>query len=324
MAYSQNSQFFGEINGTNQNELNKKIDYTKQKIDERLNIVNEILDTGFYHEYMDEVFKVNLTSTDSQSDSDAAALSLEKMANYLLNSEEVKEDKKKDDFEYKFYSDEESFKKAVNKEPKIDGMGSSLDKENIIHFLKKENKNFKKSKDQVVNNKDLKREDELGRVLRNYAEYLEKVTIELNNHEHSALSRYKLSEISGSLRTDMINSKDILLGVFGYKTNAEESCVIDWSQADFTNRNHARALLYMKPGFRSDEELQYLVDDFLKIVKKAKPTKLQQEIILLLRDNKGLTEIGLELNIPKQNVNKNIDMLVTRICKIADGEKSGK
>lgn len=317
MTYSQNSIFLGEINGTNPSELNKKIDYTKQKIDERLNIVNDILDTGFYEEYMDEVFKVNLTSTDSQSDSDAASLSLEKMANYLLNSEEVKEDKKKDDFEYKFYSDEESFKKAVNKEPKIDGMGSSLDKENIIHFLKKENRNFKKSKDQVVSSKDMSRDDELGSVLRNYSEYLEKVTIELNNHEHSALSRYKLSEISGSLRTDMINSKDILLGVFGYKTNAEESCVIDWSQADFTNRNHARALLYMKPGFRSDEDLQYLVDDFLKIVKKAKPTKLQLEIILLLRDNKGLTEIGDELNIPKQNVNKNIDMLVNRICKIA-------
>jgi hypothetical protein len=298
-------------------ELNKKIDYNKTKIDDRRVIVDDILKDRYFEDYFDERFKVNLNSGDNLSEHDANCNSLERLANYLLNSDEVKEDKKSDDFEYKFYSDEEAFNKAVNKEPKIDGMGSTADKENVIHFLKKENRNFKKSKDQVISKHDLARNDELGQILREYTEYLEKITHELNNFGDSKLSRFKLSEISGSITNDMINAKDMLLGVFGYKTNAEESTVIDWEQVDFTNHDHARALLYMKPGKRSDEDLMFLIDDFIELIKLAKPTDLQKEIIELMRDNKGPTEIGNELNIPKQNVDKNIKMIVKRICKAA-------
>lgn len=318
MAFASNSTFFGTLKNTNLIELNKKIDYTKNKLDNRKEIVDNILSTGFHTEYFDEHFKVNLTSGDSTSETDNVCNSLERMANFLLNSEEIKKEKKSDDFEYKFYSDEESFNKALNKEPKLDGMGGSLNKENVIHFLKKENRNFKKSKDQVITKKDIERTDDLGDILKDYSSYLKKVTVELNNHESSKLSRFKLSEISGSVRQDMIMSKDMLLGVFGYKSNAEESRTeIDWDQADFTNHKHAKALLSIKPGRRADEELQYLVEDFLIVLKKAKPTPIQKEIIMIMRENKGPTEIGAELNIPKQNVSKNIDMLVKRICKIA-------
>jgi hypothetical protein len=315
MSYAANSMFFGKINDTNPTELNRTIDYTKTKLEDRKEVVDEILGSGFYEEYFDEHFKVALNSSDSLSEHDNACNSLEKLANYLLNSEEVKEDKKSDEFEYKFYADEEAFRKAVEKEPKIDGMGT--EKDNIIHYLKKENRNFKKSKNQSINKKDLDRDDELGQILRDYTDYLEKVTNELNHHEESKLSRFKLSEISGSLKQDMINTKDMLLGTFGYKTNAEESTVIDWDKVDFTNHVHVKALLYMKPGKRADEDLKLTIDEFVELIKLAKPTKLQREIILQMRDNKGPTEIGIELCITKQRVNKNIDMLVKRICKVA-------
>lgn len=298
-------------------ELNKKIDYNKGKLEDRRVIVDEILETGYYHDYFDNSFKVALNSTDALSEHDNTVNSLERLANYLLNSDEVKEEKKSDDFEYKFYSDEEAFNKAINKEPKLDGMGGSVEKENVIHFLKKENKNHKKSKDQVITRKDLDRDDELGHVLRSYTDYLEKVTQELDNHKESKLSRFKLSEISGSVRQDMIMSKDMLLGVFGYKTNAEESTVVDWEQIDFTNRKHAKAMLSLETGRRADEELMYIVEDFNKLVKLAKPTKVQKEIIKLLRENMNVTDIGNELNLSRQNVSKNIDMLVVRICRLA-------
>lgn len=302
---------------TDIHELNKKINYNKTKLEDRQVVVNEILETGYYEEYFDERFKVALNSTDALSDNDNTVNSLERLANYLLNSDEVKELKKEDDFEYKFYSDEEAFQKAVNKEPKLDGMGGSIEKDNIIHYLKKENRNYKKSKDQVISKKDLNREDDLGYILRSYTDYLEKVTVELDNHKSSKLSRFKLSEISGSVRQDMIDSKDMILGVFGYKTNSEESCVIDWDQIDFSNRKHAKALLSLTPGRRADEELMYIVEDFIKLLKLAKPTKIQKEIVTLLRENMRITDIGTALNISKQNVSKNIDMLVRRICRLA-------
>lgn len=299
-------------------ELNKQIDYTKTKIEDRKNVVEGILSSGFYENYFDEKFKVNITNSENLSESNNVCNSLERLANYLLNSDEVKEEKKDDSFEYKFYSDEEAFRKAIVKEPKIDGMASGIDKENVIHFLKKENRNFKKSKDQRITKKDLQRDDELGRILRDYTDYLEKISKELNNFEESNLSRFKLSEISGQLKNDMILSKDILLGVFGYKTNHEESSVLDWDMVDFTNFEHVKALLYMKPGRRADEELMYVIEDFNELYYKAKPTKLQREIVELMREeNMKITDIGNELNIPKQNVNKNIKHLAIRICRVA-------
>jgi hypothetical protein len=41
-----------------------------------------------------------------------------------------------------------------------------------------------------------------------------------------------------------------------------------------------------------------------------------------MRANKGPTEIGQALEISKQRVNKNVDMLVTRICKVAAWTKN--
>lgn len=315
--YASNSMFLGKLKGETVNELNKKIDYTVGSYDERLEVVNEILETGFHTEYIDEYFKVNLNSSDSLSDSDAVCNSLERMANYLLNADEVKESKKDPDFEYKFYSDEEAFNKAVNKEPKIDAMGNTLGTENVIHFLKKENRNTKLSKNQKITKKDLKRGDELGEVLRQYDEYLEKVTLELNNHSESALSRFNLSGISGSVKQDMIDSKNILLGTFGFKTNATESTEIDWSQCDFEQYYHSRAMLYLEPRRRADEELTYLIEEFQELYHISKPTALQRKIVDLLRENKRITDIGIELNITKQRVEKNIAMLVIRICRNA-------
>lgn len=316
MVYSNNSFFTGKLKGKTLQELNKEIDYTKSTYDERLQVIEDILETGFYEEYMDEHFKVNINSSDSLSDSDAVCSSLERMANYLLNSDEVKEMKKDEEFEYKFYSDEEAFNKAVNKEPKIEGM-ASVATENVIHFLKQENRNNKLSKNQKITKQDMRRGDELGEILCQYDDYLKKVTKELNNYNSSQLSRFNLSIISGSLKQDMIDSKNILLGAFGFKTNHQESTVVDWSQADFTKYYHSRAMLYLEPRRRADEDLQYLVDEFNVLYKEANPTELQKKIVRLLRKNYKITDIGLELGISKQRVEKNISMLVIRICRKA-------
>lgn len=314
MAYAHNSVFFGEINGKNAVELMQTIDYTKTKLEDRMEVVEEIIGTGFHAGYIEDHFKVNLNASDALSEQDAICAQLEKMANYLLNSEEVKEEKKES--AYVFYSDEEAFRKAVNKEPKIDSMGAEENTENVIHFLKKENRNFKKSKDQSIKTKDLQREDFLGEVLRDYKQYLNAVTVELKKSDESKLSRFKLSEISGAVRQDMIQSKDMILGVFGYKTNAEESTVYDWDLIDLTNIEHIKALLYQKPGYRADEDLRFVIDEFVEILHEAKPTPLQQEIVEVMRSNKGPTEVGEVLGISKQQVTENIKRMANKILKV--------
>lgn len=297
-------------------ESKRKIDYTKNKLDERKEIVEGILNDGSFEDYFDERFKVNLTSADKLSENDYHCNALEKLADYLLNSQEVKEDKKSDEFEYKFYSDENSFRKAIEREPSIDGMSQDSEKENVIHFLKNENLNFKKSKNQKITKQDLDREDDLGQILNNYKTYLDALNEELTMIDESNLSRFKISTIMGQVKNDMILSKDMLLGVFAYKTNAEESSVVEWDLVNYSDKEHVRALLNLKTGVRADKDLQYLVEEFDDIYRKANPTKLQKDIVKLLREGRGTTDIGFELGITKQRVNKNLEMLIKRICKL--------
>lgn len=289
MTITSSTSILGKNNETNPTELMKKINYKKTKLEDRRKIVDEILDTDFYMDYFDENYKVNINSTDPLSENDSVSNSLERMANYLLNSDEVKEEKK--DTEYKFYSNEDDFQAAIKKEAKIDGMGTGQDSENIIHFLKKENLNYKKTKTQVITKKDLLRNDELGYVLRDYQNFLNSVTDNLRNGVGPDVSRYLLTRASGSVKQDMIMSKDILLGVFGYKTKASESTVIDWDQVDFTNSEHVKALLYFDPEYGGIEDLKYIVIDFNEILDSLVLTELQLEIIDLLRRDKNITDI---------------------------------
>ena len=65
MAFTTQPNFIGVLDGVNVNELNKKIDYTKIKLDERKQIVESILDeTNFYEEYFSKHFKADINAGD--------------------------------------------------------------------------------------------------------------------------------------------------------------------------------------------------------------------------------------------------------------------
>jgi hypothetical protein len=310
-----NKMFFGHINGVNPTELNKQINYNKTKLEDRKEVVNNILESGFFEEYFDEFFKVNINSSDTLSAFDNASNSLERMANYLLNSDEAKEEKK--DTEYKFYSNEKDFQDALLREVKIDNMGAGHEQENIIHFLKNENRNFKKTKTQVITTKDLNRDDELGEILRDYTSFLGVVTNKLKDSKEINVSRYLLTKASGALKQDMINSKDILLGVFGYKTNASESTVIEWDEVRYSNPEHVKALLHFSREYDGIEDLKYIIIDFYELLDSLVLTKLQKEILELVQRDKTVTDIAKILKVTRKTVYHNIDSVVNRICQKA-------
>lgn len=292
-------------------ELSSKIDYTVQPFEQRKKIADEISNDPFIIDYLTN-YDGNLNSSDSLAEQDTVFNLLDRVSSYLLNSEEVREDKK-DNTEYRFYTDEAAFEKAINKELNLGDMNNG-EEENIIHFLKKENRNFKKPKTQTIKKSDYKR-DELHQVLTDYDAYLKSVTTELKDHKNSKLSRFQLSRISGSVKQDMIMSKDILLGVFGYKTNASESSEIDWSSINFGNYEHMRALICLRPGYRNDEDLMYIIEDFNDKLKKIKLTNEQWEIIDMLRSNMRVSEIGREFNTSRQNIDQRIKLIINKFCK---------
>lgn len=294
------------------------LDYNKTRLDDRLDILDEVLTNANYEDHFDNNFKVNLNSSDALSDQDSVCQELEKMANYLLNSDEEKMLKKDEDFEYKFYNDEDTFQAAINKEPKLDGMGQSEDKDNVIHFLKNENRNFKKTKAQVINMKDMNRQDELGNILRAYNDLLQKISKDLKKQDYTKVSRYILTRNSGSIKQDMLQTKDMLLGTFGYRTNASESTVIDWDQASFTNAEVVEAMLYFDRFYKGNEEIEYLVEDFYKMISYIDFNPLQVKIISLVREELSVVDIAKALGITRKTYYYNKKKIIEKIIDEAD------
>lgn len=292
-------------------ELASKIDYTIQSMEERKKIADDILSDPFIIDYLSDYTGI-LTSDKGLAESDAVFSFIDRVSNYILNSEECREDNK--NTEYKIYYDENAFNKALQKEVNIDGMGTDGDNDNIIHFLKNENRNFKKSKTQVVNKKDIT-DERLSDVLEPYDEFLKIVTDELKGNTDTKLSRFQLSRISGSVKQDMIDSKESLLGVFGYNSKPSESTTIDWDMLDFSNHKHVRALLYLKPSHRNDEELMYIVQDFDEKLKNCKLSKDQWEVITMLRHNIKPADIARQLEVDRRNVDKKIKSIVSKFVR---------
>src|SRR5699024_11920686 len=82
-----------------------------------------------------------------------------------------------------------------------------LSKMDLIPFYVDKDKNYKIAKDQKILTKDLKRDDELAVVLREYQNYID-------NLELTGTPLRRMNRIKGEIQRDMIISKDQLLGVF--------------------------------------------------------------------------------------------------------------
>jgi DNA-binding NarL/FixJ family response regulator len=115
----------------------------------------------------------------------------------------------------------------------------------------------------------------------------------------------------------MINSKDILLGVFGYKTNASESTVIEWDEVRYSNPEHVKALLHFSREYDGIEDLKYIIIDFYELLDSLVLTKLQKEILELVQRDKTVTDIAKILKVTRKTVYHNIDSVVNRICQKA-------
>src|SRR5699024_12140201 len=102
----------------------------------------------------------------------------------------------------------------------------------LIPFYVDKDNNYKVVKDQKILTKDIKRDDELGVVIREYQNYID-------NLELTCTPLRRMNRIKGEIQREMIISKEQLLGVFGYELDGmNETESPDYSKIDFTNHNH--------------------------------------------------------------------------------------
>ncbi|MDG0860305.1 hypothetical protein, partial [Staphylococcus equorum] len=251
MAFTSQPNFIGVLDGTDVNELNKKIDYSKNKLEDRKQVVSGILnETNFYEEYFTDHFKSNINANDHLSSNINICKSLERMANYLLNSKEIKQEEDAEKTKYIFHTDEKYFRKKVEREQSIEQMAKTEngDHENtVIHFLKKDDSNFKKEKIQTISVNDIKTDKNNNEedikyvvsVINDYKDFYDRVTDKLINKD-ADVNRYLLTKVKGQLTEDIIYSKDHLLGVFGYdlRNGQKEDSKPSLDIFDFTDWSH--------------------------------------------------------------------------------------
>ena len=319
MAFTSQQNFLASIDGVTANELNRVMDRTLDNYDERKACIESTLEgTTFFEEYFTDYYNVNASQNDYLSLENNVCKVLENYASYLLNSKDIDDEEAE---VYKFYYDESEFRRAVNKDMKYDEKGPE-----VIDFLLANQSNYKKAKDQKITAADLKRNDYLGDVLRDYQTYIDV----LNN---SNMQAYRRNRLKGEVQRDMILSKDALLRVHGYQLRYfSESTKPNLEVVDFVDFNQLKGytvegvdphytkvdgLLRMKFNGDFQYDFQCILYDLDILIEKTKLTERERECLNYFRNGLTNVKIGDIINITSQSVGQSIDSAIKKVNKKA-------
>lgn len=334
-----NKIFRGRLDGVTVADISKQINYNIDDEKGRMECVENILEnTKFFDEYFDKHFDVHIGMDDSSLSENNVCKLLEEMGTYLLNSAEEKERRKNEEEEareYKLHANPLQFQAEVNKEKNLEEFnvtGSNNGEENVLHFLK-DKKNVKVSKRQRIKPSDLKRDDELGHILSDYDQFLQKITQRIKqmkaDKENGVYNvdkgkRFILTRTKSELNKDMIDIKNMLLGVFGYNM----SCSNEGGSYEFTNeqiksdevfRNLLR-MLNKKEDARIDSDLFHIFLDVENVIHKAKQlNKLtSNELVILSGVMEGLRDcdIARENGWSNAYVNQQLRRTTKKLIKL--------
>ena len=319
MAFTSQQNFLASIDGTTANELNRAMDRTLDNYEERKACIENTLEgTSFFEEYFTDYYNVNASQNDYLSLENNVCKVLENYASYLLNSKDIDDEEAE---VYKFYYDESEFMRAINKDVKYDDKGQE-----VIDFLLANQSNYKKAKDQKITAADLRRNDYLGEVLRDYQTYIDV----LNNGNMQA---YRRNRLKGEVQRDMILAKDGLLRVHGYnlryfsestKPNLEVFDFADFNQLkgytiDGIESRYAKVdgLLRMKFNGDFQYDFQCILYDLDILIEKTKLTERERECLNYFRNGLTNTKISDILGVDHSVISRNIDRAIKKVNKKA-------
>ena len=321
--YSENQFFQGEIDNTNIKDF-FKLDMEKRSTQERLDEVSDSLNgNDYFTDFFSEYFKVSLNSGDALSEDVNVCKTLESMANYILNSEDEVEHRRKEKPTYVFHTNREKFEGKMKREmisvKSDDGsMNNLVDNENIVHTISVSQSNSRVPKTQKITSKDLAKDNECGRILREYQLFLDHVDKKLKEKPEKFWRYY--SNAKGQVKDDMINVKNMLNGAWGSGNQISESSAPDMDIFDFTDHDTIRYLLSMKkPSLVVDYDNWVLWNDFNDTVKKANLTIQENAVLYLLQLEYSMTDIAIELDIEYYRLRRTIiNNIVKKISRVGN------
>lgn len=314
-GYAENSFFQGELANKNLKDF-MKMDISKTSLEERQQYLKELIgDQSFFDEFFENHFKVSINANEALSTEVNVCNVLEKMANYLLNSDESKQMDSDEKNVYVFHKGNERFKKRMDRETfstTVNGATMNVvDNPNVVHVLQKKEKNFRLPKRQKITKEDLLRDDFCGEVLRDYQKLLDTINKKIVEKRDKMYFKYSVNK--STVQQDMIDAKNMILGVWGYDTFISESHIPDTEIFDFTDYNTVKFLLQMeKPDFAINFEMWLVWTEFIETIKKANLTEVEAEIVVMLQNQWKIQEISDETGIAYHNL---YQTAIPRICK---------
>ena len=331
MGFDNRHLFSGEINGQTLGDF-RKLNYKENSLEKRLQLVNEKLESSkdenglnFFENYTLKHYKDKLNSSDELSEKNEVFKTLENMANYLLGSEEIREIRKKEKQQYKFYIDETEFRLRTNKEQLFENVANDNDikAENVIHFLlSKYNENYKLGSSISVTAKDIHEKDFCGDILYQYHQLLTHVDKQIKNpDEEYKGKRYILTKAKRDLIDDMTLVKTQLKGIIKPKHLLKDSTVTEWDCFNWGNRKHVKELIYIQTGFHPENEISFIIMDLKTLVQEMKQegklSKSEIKVYNLIRQGYKNNEIAEKLNVRRTYISNTVAVIVKKISNFA-------
>ena len=305
-------------------------------VDKYLNITNPFLDIIDYNNETEagnwvytnkntSNIKLICSNSDSLYSDSNIAKELTKIADYILAKDE-----KEKRTEYRFFTDEELFKKKLKEQELIQKIGQETKKENeVIYYLKRKGGNFKKEKKQQIYQSDINNNpilQEYQASLDSYRKTISKVVAHENEKKNNSLSipleeynrlqrfKYLSKKHIALTKEDMVNVKDSCNGTIYFKNALPDNNSLDWSEIDMFDKSHVRALLMMSPRDLTTD-LGLAIDEINQILKVIYLRDKEKKALELWKQGITLEFIGKELGVSNQAVDKMINAICNKIIK---------
>lgn len=323
VGYADNQFFKGKIDGKKLRDFNN-LDKSKKTTNERIEEVNNLLeDSDFFVDYLSDSYKSNINSNEATSENVNVHQALERMASYILNSEEEIELRNKQKPEYVFVTNIDKFNRKINRETvsmiSSDGILKNItESENIVYAQKAKKTNYRLPKIQVITKRDLNMNNKCGQILREYQMFLDHVTEKMQGDKDKLWRRY--SNAKGQVKDDMINTKNMLMGVWGFNTKNIESSSPDLDVFDFTDFNTIKYMIKLrKPDLLENEDMWITWNDFFDTVQKANLTPEEYSTFVLLQRQYSMTDIAEILDIDWNRIRRTVvGNIVKKIAKVGN------
>ncbi|WP_101773500.1 RNA polymerase sigma factor [Peptostreptococcus faecalis] len=225
------------------------------------------------------------------------AIFLEKIASYLINCPEVKEE---ETLTYKIYHSKEMFDKSIKDEKEVRKLSMTTEDKLTMSIFKKE-RNFKKAKDVVIKPRDIR----LCNQLRDYDYSLNKLK-DLNRNS-------KVIRIMSEIKKDMLLVYDSFFRPIRFKSPLRDEGEPDWSKLDMMDKGTMKELIKLKRTDEIHKDINCILLDVELLINRTNLKDKHREILTLYREGYSNKEIADKLDTSKQNIGKYIDRCVENL-----------